>query len=42
MRYWMRARRGLSAVQLQIAFLILGALLAAALLTYYAALSPVK
>jgi len=40
MRYWMHARRGLSAVQLQIAFLVLGALLAAAFLTYYATTLP--
>ena len=40
MRTWIQPRRGISAVQLQIAFLIAGTLLAVAWLTYYAASLP--
>lgn len=40
MGYWIQARRGLSGVQLQIVLLILGVIVAGALLTYYAANLP--
>ena len=35
MGHWIQARRGLSAVQLQIALLIFGAVAAGAMLAYY-------
>ena len=40
MGHWIQARRGLSAVQLEIALLILGVIAAGALLTYYASSLP--
>ena len=40
MGHWIQARRGLSAVQLEIALLILGVIVAGALLTYYASSLP--
>jgi len=40
MGHWIQARRGFSAVQLQIAFLIFGVVVAGALLTYYVSSLP--
>ena len=40
MGHWIQARRGLSVVQLQIALLILGVVVAGAILAYYFAGLP--
>jgi len=40
MGHWIQARRGMSVVQLQIALLIFGVIVAAAWLTYYASSLP--
>jgi hypothetical protein len=40
MGHWIQARKGMSVVQLQIALLILGVIVAAAWLTYYASSLP--
>jgi hypothetical protein len=40
MRAWIQPRKGISGVQLQIGFLILGTLIAAAWLIYYTASLP--
>jgi hypothetical protein len=40
MGHWIQARKGMSVVQLQIALLILGVIVAAAWLTYHASSLP--